>query len=146
MAKSSSTDLVGMMQEWFDKLPQLPKNIQEVLVMIAPWIALIFGIFGLVGGVAGLGLLTAFLPVAVLGGVSGYGGGYLAALALIASSALMLAAFPGLRAKKYNGWNLLFWSEVVSLVYSIVSLAIVSGIVGAFIGFYLLFQIKSYYK
>lgn len=145
MANSTANDIITMAEGWFSKAPSLPPNAKEILVKIMPWIALIFGALGLFGGIAGLGLLTAFLPAAALGGVPDYGGGYIAAGFMIASSVLMLMAYPGLQARKMRGWTLLFWSEVLSLVFSVISLALLS-VVWALIGFYLLFQIKPHYK
>ena len=147
---TNATDIIDMIEKWFAKAPVLPANAKDVIVKITPFIALIFGILGIMGALAGFGLLTAFAPLAVFGGMAGvssYGGGFLAALFWLASSALMLIAFPGTQARKLSGWNLLFWSELVNLVGAVVSISgIVSGIIGALIGFYLLFQIKSYYK
>ncbi len=146
MAKKTSNGIIDMMQEWFDKAPALPKNAREAIVRITPVLAIIFGVLGLLGSLAGLGFLTAFAPFAFLGGVNGYGSGFIAALFWLVSSVLLIAAFPGVRARKINGWNMIFWSELVSFAGSIISLSIVSGIIGALIAFYLLFQIKSYYK
>ena len=150
MTKKTSTDLVGTIEPLFAKAPALPANARDILVKIMPWIALIFGILGVLGAISGLGLLTATSPMAVLGGaegVSAYGTGFLASIIWLISSVLMLMAYPGLKKRQYKGWNLLFYSEVVSLVGAIVSItSIVGGIIGALIGFYLLFQIKSHYK
>lgn len=146
MAKNSSDTLIATVEDWFKKLPNLPKNIQEVIVTITPWIALIFGILGVLGGVAGLGILTAFSPVLVLGG-SAYstGTGIISVILGLASSALLLMAFPGTKAKKLKGWNFLFWSEAVSIVSAVIAFS-VGGVVFSLIGFYIIFQIKSYYK
>lgn len=148
MAKESK-GLIDTMEEFFKKAPAIPANGRETLVKFTPWIALIFGILGILGGVAGLGLLTVFAPFAVLSGASGvnsYGGGFIAAAVLIVGSVLLLLAYPGTKARKFSGWNMLFWSQMVHLVGSLLSGSIVGGIIGALIGFYLLFQIKSYYK
>lgn len=149
MKKNSESNFVEMVESFFAKAPALPKNIKDLLVKFAPILNLIFGILGVLTGIAGLGILTVFSPFALLGGAdvaSSYGGGFLGALTLIVSSALMLAAYPGIKARKINGWNLLFWSEVVNIAGSIISLQIVSAIISALVGFYILFQIKSYYK
>lgn len=141
--------LVTTMDGWFSKTPQLHTNTKELLVKIMPFIALIFGVLGMLGGLAGLGILTMFAPLAVFGGAQGvasYGGGFLIALLLLVSSGLLLAAFPGTKARKVTGWILLFYSEIVSLVSAILSMNILSGILVALIAFYLLFQIRSYYK
>lgn len=149
MKKNSEGSIIEMIESYFEKAPALPKNIREVLVKFAPILSLVFGVLGLLSGIAGLGLLSVFAPFALLGGAkvtSSYGGGFISAITLIASSALMLAAYPGLKARKMNGWNMSFWSEVVSIVGAIISLQILSAIISALIGFYILFQIKSYYK
>jgi|SRR6185437_1249265 len=144
---TKSNDIIETMGEWFAKFPAIPKNGREVLVKISPWIALIFGILGILVGVSGLGILTVLSPFAYMGGVgASYGTGFISALIYLVGSILLLASFPGLKARKYNGWKLLFWSEAVNLIGGLVSLAIVSAIIGALIGFYLLFQIRSYFK
>lgn len=148
MAKSSTDSIIETVEKWYSNIPSLPKNFQEVLVKIAPWVALIFGILGVLAGIAGLGVMTAISPLAALGGVGGVraaGSGILAAVLLIASSGLMLVAFPGLKSGKISGWNMFFWSEVVTIVSSVLAFSL-SGIVFDLIGFYLLFQIKRYYK
>ncbi|HEX8931725.1 MAG TPA: hypothetical protein VF810_01060 [Patescibacteria group bacterium] len=139
--KKQAANLIAWMEDLFAKVPNLPKGGRDVLVAIAPWLALIFGILGIIGGIGALGLS----PLAMLGGlntsfmilVAGVGG--------IISSILMLIAYPKLRKKQYKGWEWLFWSEVVGTVASVLSLSIMS-IIFVLVGFYLLFQIKSYYK
>lgn len=146
---AQSNEIITTIEQWFAKAPALPTNIKDVLVKITPILALVFGILGVLGSIAGMGLLTAFSPLAAMGGgygVASYGAGILSAVIWLVSAVLMLAAFPGLNARKQNGWNLFFWSEVINLVGSLIALSIVSGIIGALIGFYLLFQIKPYYK
>jgi len=145
MAKS--TNWQDMMEEWFMKLPMLPKGGRDVLFKIAPWISLIFGILGVLVGLGGLGILSVLSPMMLLGsGMSATTGSLLSVAIALVSSVLMLAAFPGLKAKKMQGWNMLFWSEWAALLSSLVAFSIIGGIIGALIGFYLLYQIKSYYK
>lgn len=137
---------MDMMEEWFMKLPSLPKSATDVLVKITPWIALIFGILGVLASLAGLGILTALSPFVMMGnGLGGTATSLLTAVLSLVSSALLLAGFPGTKGRKMQGWNMLFWSEVVSTVSSVILLSL-SGVIGALIGFYLLYQIKSYYK
>jgi hypothetical protein len=68
-----------------------------------------------------------------------------AAIFLLAHFALMIAALPGLFARKRSGWNLIFYSELLSIVYSLLSYNIIGGIVGGLIGLYILFQIRTLY-
>ncbi len=144
MAKQK--DFMMQVETWFMKLPALPKGGREAIVMITPWIALIFGVLGVLVGLAGLGILTFLSPFALLGGGMNTAAGSLASavLALI-GSALLLAAFPGTKQRKMQGWTMLFWSEVVSLIGAVVAISL-SGVVFSLIAFYLLYQIKSYYK
>ena len=147
MAQNNSADqLISQMEKWFSKLPPLPPNWRDVIVSITPWLALIFGIIGVLGSLAAVGVLTFLAPFMVLGGGIGVAsGGIIGALLALVASILLVLAFPGTRDRKMSGWRLLFWSEVVSIVASVVAFS-VAGIIGALIGFYILFQIKSHYK
>ena len=146
MAQNSANQLVDRMEEQFKKLPPLPANWKDVIVNIVPWLALIFGLIGVFGSLAAVGVLTFLAPAVLLGGgASVASGGIIGAVLALVASVLMVAAFPGTRAKKMSGWNLLFWSETVSVISSVIAFSI-AGVIGALIGFYILFQIKSYYK
>ncbi len=139
-------DMMVQVESWFMKLPALPKGGREAVVAITPWIALIFGILGVLVGLAGLGILTFLSPFALMGGGVSTAAGSIASAALaLVGSALLLAAFPGTKARKMQGWTLLFWSEVVSLIGAVVAISL-TGVVFSLIAFYLLYQIKSYYK
>ncbi|MCL4397997.1 hypothetical protein M1403_03145 [Patescibacteria group bacterium] len=145
--KLSLDEVIKTMGEWFAKLPNLPANVREILVKIAPWLALIFGILGILGSIAATGFLTALSPFIALGGGVGLAAGSIVGAVLaLGSSVLMVMAFPGLRDRKMSGWKLLFGSELVSVIASVVALNLIGAIVGALIGFYLLYQVKSYYK
>lgn len=146
MAKSTKTNYMDMMEDWFMKLPPLPKGGKEGIVTVTPWICLIFGILGVLASLGGLGLLTAFSPLILMGGgLNGAFGSILAAVLGLIASILLLAAFPGTKAHKMKGWQMLFWSEVVNIIAAVVSIS-VTGVIVSLIVFYLLFQIKSYYK
>ena len=148
MAKKQTGYSTYMVQveDWFLKLPALPKNGKDAIVRITPWIALIFGVIGVAVGLAGLGVLTFLSPFVFLGGgLNSAAGSLLSAVLALASSILLLAAFPGTKAHKMQGWTMLFWSEVISLVAGVVAFSL-SGVIFSFIAFYLLYQIKAYYK
>lgn len=142
MAESKkSTDVIAALEKFFKQLPNLPDSIREVLVKIAPWLALVFGILGVIVGLGALGLS----PVALLGGLDASFIVLITGIVAIVASVLMLMAFPKLQKRQHRGWELLFWSEVVSVVSAVIAFS-VGSILGVLIGFYLLFQIKSYYK
>lgn len=142
--------LTKALDGYYVKFPALPKGANEFLVSVAPWLALVFGVLAVVAGLGALGILTAFAPVAVVAGASQYAFvGLFAAVFLLAQGALELLAFPSLKARKQRGWNLMFYSVVLSLLSSVISLSvsgIVFGLIGFLIGYYFLYQVKSYYK
>ncbi|MBI2033307.1 MAG: hypothetical protein HYT10_02470 [Candidatus Levybacteria bacterium] len=139
---AQSKDLIATVEDIYAKAPALPANIREIIVKITPWLALIFGILGIIGGLGAVGLS----PLAGFAGVQVGMSVLVSGVLTIIYSILLLMAFPKVQKNQLAGWNLLFWSEVVSIVSSLVLVNIISAIVGALIGFYILFQIKSYYK
>ncbi|MDE2025868.1 MAG: hypothetical protein KGJ07_05220 [Patescibacteria group bacterium] len=146
MAQKQAQEWMNKMEEWFLKLPALPKGGREAIVQITPWVALIFGILGVLAGLAGFGVLAALSPFIAMGnGFSGAAGSLVGAAFSLVASAMLLAAFPGTNKRKMQGWTLLFWSEGLSTVAAVLSFTI-TGVLVCLIGFYLLFQIKSYYK
>ena len=138
---------IKSLEEWFAKLPNLPKGANDVIVKLAPWLALIFGILGVLGSLAATGILAVLSPFMALGGgLTMAAGGVIGGVLALISSALMLMAFPGLRDRKMAGWKWSFYSQLVSVVSSLVAFNLFGAVIGALIGFYILFQIKGYYK
>lgn len=142
--------LVKTLDENYAKLPALPKGVNEFIVSVAPWLALIFGVLAVFAGLGAFGVLTALSPVAAVAGAGQYAfAGLLAAVVLLVQGGIDLWAFPFLKARKEKGWNLMFYSLLLGVVSSVVTLnvgSVVGGVVGALIGYYFLYQVKSYYK
>ncbi len=142
--------LTKALDENYKKLPVLPKGVNEFIVSVAPWLALVFGVLAIVTGLGAFGLLTALSPVAMYAGAGGYAfTGLLAAVVLLLQGVVELLAFPGLKARKVKGWNLMFYSLLLSVLSSVVALSVgsvVGAVVGFLIGYYFLYQVKSYYK
>lgn len=147
---NSLNQLAKSLDPYYAKLPALPKGVNDFIVTVAPWLALIFGVLAILSGVAAFGFLTAFSPLAVAVGVGGYAiTAMLAAVVLLVQGAIDLLAFAPLKARQKKGWNLMFLSVVLGVVSSVVSLSVgsvVGGVIGALIGYYFLYQVKSYYK
>jgi hypothetical protein len=139
-------DVMGFLDYYLvEKAPfQLPDGVKEWIVQFGPWITLVILILSLPAVLLVLGLSAlVFVPAAATGQA---GGLTFAVMALIVQLLLMGAAIPGLMKRSMSGWNLVFYSEVLNLVYSVLSGSIVSGIISTVIGLYILFQIRSYYK
>lgn len=140
-----SKNWVDSLGEIFAKLPSLPAGIREFIVTIAPWLALIFGILGVLGSLSALGLSTVSSPLLALGGVKVAGGLMLISILTLAQSVLILVAVPKLFPRKMAGWTFVFWSQIVGVVSAVVSME-VGGVIFSLIGFYILYQVRSYYK
>lgn len=139
-------NLVVSLEKAYDKFPPLPVNFKELIVAVAPWLTLVFGVLGLFGSLAAFGVSGLISPLIILGGGVGTAGGMiLASVFGLISSVFLVVSFPGLLNRKLSGWNFVFWAEVVSVLSSVILFSL-GGILVALIGFYFLFQVKEYYK
>jgi hypothetical protein len=151
-AQEKLSGLEAYLAPLFANLPHIPQGGREFMVKVAPWLALVFGILGVWGGVQMLGFGGG--QYSELMRLAGYSSAsfMVGAIFNIASSALLLAGFTGLKAHAKSGWNMVFYSMVVSLTGGIVSvvMGMMYGIIGLFIGacigFYLLFEVRTHYK
>ena len=141
---------------------QIPKNAKEWIVRYGPWITLIGGIL------LALTVIPALTAALALSGYAAtYGGLYGAAyvgvvgpmfyvaLAVLALQLIiMFVSVPMLLKRQRKGWLLVFYSSVISLVYTLFNSfsygfnfgGLLLGFIGAAIGMYVIFQIRSYYK
>ncbi len=140
-------DLMGFLEFWLvKKAPfQIPEGAKEWIVKWGPWIDVVLLVISLPIILTALGFTAVLSPYAMMGGY-GLSSLYWVGIAVMAVQlGLQVAALPGLFARKMSGWTLLFYSQIVSLVYSLVSGSIVGALIGALIGFYVLFQIRGKY-
>lgn len=128
------------------KAPSIPTKLKKFIVKVAPWLVIVSVLLSLPS------LLALFGWGGVMGGMMWrYGYGYrstymLAMLVLGVSLVLEGLAIPGLLKMKKNGWQLMFYSILVSTVYSLLMGSWGGLIVGTLISLYVLFQVKEYYK
>lgn len=138
---------------------QLPADMKDLLVTIVPWLSLIAGILGALSALSLWQMAHRIGRFAGDFGVADYVPDlslafWLSLIMTLVFSALAFMAFPGLKAKKKVGWNLMFYSMLANIVYGLVSLFYsnggVYGLIGAVImsaiGFYILFQIRDRYR
>lgn len=144
---------------------QLPKDVKDMLVKIAPWLALIGGILGFVSAYnlwqwahranrALESLNAAFGSIVPAQSVELGLTFWLSIVMTLVFAVLALLAFPGLKAKKKVGWNLMFYSMIANVLYGIVSVFYEGGGIGSLlasliisaIGLYILFQVRANYK
>jgi len=146
--RQAPKDVIGFLDYYLvQKAPfQIPAAGREWIVKFGPWIAVVLLILSLPAILFLLGLGTA---LGTWGYGYGYGYGFLywpGMMLLIVSLGLTALSLPGLFARKMSGWTLMFYAQVASAASSILIGHIVSGLIGALISFYILFQIRALYK
>lgn len=130
-------------------LYQLPTKAKELIVSIAPWVIIVMLVFSLptVFGLLGFG--------SVLPGVSALGiklGAryYFGLLVLLLQLILMGIAAPSLIKRQLKGWRLVYYANLISFVFALVSAYAFGNILWAIvtlaISMYIIFQVKSYYR
>ena len=143
-ATPAPKDLVGFLDFYLVKQApfQIPDGGREWIVKFGPWITVVLLILTLPILLFALGLGAILIPFGGVGYASGFG---VLTLFVIVELGLMIAALPGLFARKMAGWQLLFYSQLVSIAYNILSGHIVSGLLFGLIALYILFQVRPLY-
>jgi hypothetical protein len=138
-------DLIGFLDYYLlQKAPfQIPGNAKEWIVHYGPWITLVLLVLALPPLLIVLGMGAALMP---FGGIAYATGFTYLTIVLIAQLGLMLAALPGLFARKMSGWRLLFYAQLLSFLFSLLSGSLVGAVVGVVLSMYLLFQVRPLYK
>ena len=144
-AGQAPKDIIGFLDYYFvKKAPvQIPEEGRELIVKWGPWITVILIAFLLPLTLAVLGIGSFLLPFGGYGYATTFG---LGAAFLLLHFALMILALPGLFARRMTGWKYMFYAQVAALIESFMYYAVISGILGALIGFYILFQIRTKYS
>lgn len=148
MTDSQTAGLAGLiatLDEYLvKKAPfQIPDGGKEMLVKFGPWIAIVLLVLTLPLLLFALGLGTLLVPFAGMSYATGFG---LSSLLALVQVALLVLALPGLFARKMTGWMYLFYSQLASVVGSLLLGSIVGAVVGGLIGLYILFQVREKYR
>lgn len=147
--------------------PKLPENAKRAVVKWLPIVSLIVGVFALFSAwnlwhwarladnvLGGLCNAYSVSGCSTLGAPSRFSIWLWLGIILIGVEGLLyLLAYPGLQARKKQGWNYLYYGALVNVAYAVISLFTgynaVSNFLGALIGtaisFYVLFQIREAY-
>lgn len=139
-------DLIKKLEDFFAKAPHLPNDIREIIVKIAPYLAIIGIVLSVLALPALLGFGMMGAPAAMMVGGSRFGAMMLlAGVFTVANLVLLILAFPGLKARTQQGWMYVFYSVLLGAVQSLLSLNVVGLIVFTTIELYILFEVKSHY-
>ena len=128
----------------------IPKNWKELIVRFAPYLTILGIIVSVpaVFAVLGLGALvspfTAFLgPRYALSYSFNY---VLSMVALVVVIVLAAMAVPGLFRREEKAWRFLFYASLVNAVSGFLGGDWVGMIIGTLLFWYVLFQVKEYYR
>jgi len=150
ISSKQTQEIVAKIEPNFRKFPHLPKKVVNVLVQIAPWLALIGGILGVIGGISSILGTNMVIWTAR---VAGYSPLYFQLMAVlgIASSILAIMAFNPLKKRLMLGWYYLFWMAGITIISDVIGLiafpsTLIGSLIGLVIQFYILFELKPAYK
>lgn len=151
MAKSSNASLSALEQTldlyFGKKAPALPSGAKEFLVSIAPWAVLVCVLVTLPAVLALAGISSFVMPMYSYMAYPGTGPWLmLSSIVLVITIILEALAIPGLFSRSKQGWNYVFYASLVSVVFNLISFNFIGAIISGLISFYLLFQLKSYYR
>jgi len=127
---------------------QIPAKAKEVIVSIAPWVTLIILIISLpaVLGLFGLGSMMGGAYFGIRFGARYY----LGLIVLLVQLVIMALSISPLIKRQVKGWKLVYYSNLISFVYALVSAytlgSIIWSLISLAIGMYIIFQVKSLYK
>lgn len=145
---NQSQEFADKVGDVFKTLPKLPRGLVEFFVKVSPYLALLGAILSLISSPV-LGLLTIMTlitlnPLIVITTLIS------AVLALVVAVILFMAYNP-LKNRQQSGWMFLFWVTIINAVQTALGLVYSpSGIIGSLvflaISFYVLFQMRPWYK
>ena len=148
--KNIIAQLEGMLDEYMVKKAPfaLPLGLKEFLATIAPYLTILGIAFSIPALFVLFGLSSVMAPFAMMGGY-GYGWGssaIVASVTMVVTLVLQAMAVSGLFKRTHAAWRLMFYVSLVQLVGGVLAMNIVGALIGAVIGWYILFQMKDLYK
>lgn len=148
MADEAPKDLIGMLDFYFvKKAPfQLPDGVKEAIVKYGPWVLVVVLVITLPLLLLALGFSAIAVPLAAGTGQIGTALSFLTIPLLLVTFGLEVAALPGLFGRKMMGWKLALYARLIAIAWNVLSLAIVSAIIGGVISLYVLMQIRPLYN
>lgn len=136
-------DLVSWFDLIYSKFPNLDIELINFIVKVLPLFTLIGGILMTLASIAEV-LGMPFISVFTLDKSTLIQTLFLTGAMGIMQGIVMISAFSSLRKKSIKGWKLIFWSQVLWIISSIISLS--PSVLLGLVFLYPLFQVKSEYK
>lgn len=149
--KNMLVQLEDKLVEISTKLPKLPDSVGEFLVKYGPYLMIVGLVVSVFGLLTTFGLLATINPLVQSSYPIGYNFGYrsffsFSALVGLVSMVFTAIAIPGLLKRAKSAWNLMFYASLVTLVSYLITMNLGSLVIGTAISWYILFQIRKFYK
>lgn len=125
------------------KAPALSASTKDSLVKILPWLALIFGLLAVPGILAVFGVGAIATPFLMLAGQRTLLF-WISWIIMVFQVVFELMAVRPLFAHSRTGWELMFYSSLLGVVYTLMSFSPLALVMTVAM-FYLLYQVKSSY-
>lgn len=148
--------MIDQIGDYFKGLPHLPEGIVDFFVKIAPFFAIIGGILNIFSSLSMLAVYLNFRPFyrySYMG--MGYGQNYLLlglilAILQITMGALLIMAFKPLQERTKLGWVYMYYTVVISIIMTLVSLVfasgnIISSVFWILVDMYLIYEMRPSY-
>lgn len=137
-----------------NKAPKLPKEWKDIIVKIAPYLAIIGVVMGMARFLNLLRLGTFIAPLGAIGGMMAgrqfLGFNYISNIIFLGVITILRGlSISGLFSKSKKAWTFLYWSALVGTIQIVIGFGFdgfVIGIIGIILSLYFLFQVKEYYK
>ena len=141
-------DLIGFLDYYLvQKAPfQIPQGAKEWIVKYGPWALVVLLVLMIPLLLIALGISAIAVPLAAGTGQIGAAMSFLTLPLLLVTVGLEVAALPGLFARKMMGWKLALYARLIAIAWNVLSLAIVSAIIGGAISLYILMQVRPLYN
>lgn len=135
--------LIDIFDKAYSLLPQFSSEVKQTVVKILPYLAIIFGLIITIASIMEI-LGTPFISILAFGKSTLIQTLVLTNVLGIVQGILMVSAFTGLRRKSKRAWKLIFWSQILWIISSLISLS--AALTLGFIFLYPLLKVKSEYK
>ena len=136
-------DVIGFFDKAYLLLPEFSPDVKNTVVKVLPYLAVIFGLLMVIASIVEI-LGTPFISILALGKSTLIQTLLLTNVLGIAQGILMVSAFSALRRKNQRGWRLLFWSQILWIISSLISFSL--ALILSFLFLYPLFKVRNYYK